>query len=250
MPPVSFPSSILAMFGTMEPFGFPIPFAFPLETEAVVIDLLLLLAISFLIGSIPWGVIVSRLFFKKDIRNEGSGNIGATNAMRSLGKLGGAVVFLLDFGKGMLCGLMGALLAYAMLRSGYSNGCVALGIAFVGCVLGHVFSPWLGFKGGKGIAVAIGCLFFALGIWPSVALLVVFVVLVALTRYVSVGSIVATSIEPLIAIYVYWGDWVGMLLMVVPAVVIVWAHRSNLSRLMRGEESRLGSKGKDVGGEG
>ena len=241
MPPFSFPDSILAIYGWMEPFGFPIPFGMPLGIEGAVCDLFLLFVLTFLVGSVPWGLIISKVFYKQDVRKVGSGNIGTTNVMRTMGKAGGVAVFLLDFGKGFLSGFFGSLLAYAMLSSGYANGCIALAVSFVGCVLGHIFSPWLGFKGGKGIAVAIGCLFFALGYWFSFAELLLFAILVIVTRYVSIGSMVAAAVEPFIAIYVYWGNWLAIILMAIPAIAILWAHRSNFSRLMRGEESRIGS---------
>lgn len=242
MPTISFPDVILSMFGGMLPFAFPIPFGLPLSMDAVIIDLLLLFAISFLIGSIPWGLIISKLFYKTDVREKGSGNIGATNVTRTVGKVGGAAVFLLDFAKGLASGLLGSFMAYGMLSSGYENGCIALAVPFLGCVLGHVYSPWLGFKGGKGIAVAIGCLFYSLGIWISIIELLIFIVIVVSTRYISLGSIVAAAVEPFFALYVFWGDWFGFILMTIAALVIVWAHRSNISRLASGSENRFGSK--------
>ena len=114
--------------------------------------------ISFLLGSIPWGVIISKVFYHTDIREHGSGNIGTTNAMRTMGKVGGSAVFVLDFGKGIVSGLIAAAAA-AMFGGGMSLSGHVIGyddfvtVAFLGCVWGHIFSPWLGFKGGKGIAV-------------------------------------------------------------------------------------------------
>ena len=119
--------------------------------------------ISFLLGSIPWGVIISKVFYHTDIREHGSGNIGTTNAMRTMGKVGGSAVFVLDFGKGIVSGLIAAAAA-AMFGGGMSLSGHVIGyddfvtVAFLGCVWGHIFSPWLGFKGGKGIAVTFGCL--------------------------------------------------------------------------------------------
>ena len=124
--------------------------------------------ISFLLGSIPWGVIISKVFYHTDIREHGSGNIGTTNAMRTMGKVGGSAVFVLDFGKGIVSGLIAAAAA-AMFGGGMSLSGHVIGyddfvtVAFLGCVWGHIFSPWLGFKGGKGIAVAVGCLFVTFG---------------------------------------------------------------------------------------
>lgn len=149
---------------------------------------ILILLITFFLGSIPFGVIISRLFFKKDIRNEGSGNIGTTNAMRSLGKIGGGAVFILDFGKGLFSGFLGTVFAgMTAPLSGYEAGQLVLALSFFGCVVGHIYSPWLKFHGGKGIAVAIGALFFVFGPLFAVFELVIFAVLVVATRYVSVG---------------------------------------------------------------
>lgn len=140
---------------------------------------ILILLITFFLGSIPFGVIISRLFFKKDIRNEGSGNIGTTNAMRSLGKIGGGAVFILDFGKGLFSGFLGTVFAgMTAPLSGYEAGQLVLALSFFGCVVGHIYSPWLKFHGGKGIAVAIGALFFVFGPLFAVFELVIFAVLV------------------------------------------------------------------------
>ena len=241
MPDIAFPQTILALLGGMAPFGFPIPFDIPLETGQMLIDLALLFLIAFLLGSIPWGVIISKVFFKKDVRDEGSGNIGATNSIRALGKFGGAVVFLLDFGKGLLSGYLGMLLSYALLASGYPDGCIGMPVAFLGCVLGHIFSPWLGFRGGKGIAVGVGCLFFTLGYWIAITELLIFAGVVVISRYVSLGSVVSTSVAALFSVWVYWGNWIGMLFMIAGAILIIWAHRGNISRLANGTESRIGA---------
>lgn len=113
---------------------------------------ILILLITFFLGSIPFGVIISRLFFKKDIRNEGSGNIGTTNAMRSLGKIGGGAVFILDFGKGLFSGFLGTVFAgMTAPLSGYEAGQLVLALSFFGCVVGHIYSPWLKFHEGRGL---------------------------------------------------------------------------------------------------
>ena len=122
------------------------------------------------------------MFYHTDIREHGSGNIGTTNAMRTMGKVGGSAVFVLDFGKGIVSGLIAAAAA-AMFGGGMSLSGHVIGyddfvtVAFLGCVWGHIFSPWLGFKGGKGIAVAVGCLFVTFG-WQGACLeLAIFAVL-------------------------------------------------------------------------
>ncbi len=229
---------------------------------------------SFLLGSIPWGVIISRLFFHKDLRNEGSGNIGTTNAMRSLGKVGGAAVFVLDFAKGIFAGLLGLGCASLMgVPDSAANAVIGLGIvsvepgvelkaaaaaaapgflrelalcvAFLGCVWGHIFSPWLKFKGGKGIAVAIGCLFVTFGLVGACIELLVFIILVPTTRYVSVGSIAAAAACPFLALWFFWGNWIAVALCTIAAITVIWAHRGNIERLRTGTERRIGAKKKE-----
>lgn len=204
-------------------------------------------ALAFLLGSVPWGVIISKLFYKRDLRDFGSGNIGTTNAMRTLGKVGGAAVFVLDFGKGVGAGLIGWGIAQWLLSgpeplNAYQTVSVMTATAFLGCTFGHIFSPWLDFKGGKGIAVAIGCLFVTFGAVGSLLEILVFAILVLTTRYVSVGSIAAAVACPIIATVPFHGcpfAWACCLLV---GVTVIWAHRANIARLRRGCESRIGSK--------
>jgi glycerol-3-phosphate acyltransferase PlsY len=211
-----------------------------LQVDATVVwPLLLTFVVAFLLGSIPCGLIISKVFYKTDIRESGSGNIGTTNAMRTLGKVGGATVFLLDFGKGLLSGFI-ALWVSSLVLSDATQSFTTT--AFLGCVLGHIYSPWLKFKGGKGIAVAIGCAFIAYGWWPSWLLLGIFTVLVLTTRYVSVGSIAAAFSCPLVALWVFAGNWYAIALSAVVAIFIIWAHRENIKRLLSHTESRIGKK--------
>ena len=203
----------------------------------------IVLVSSFLLGSVPWGLVISRVFYGKDLREEGSGNIGTTNAIRSMGKVGGYAVFVLDFGKGLLSGFIGLWVAQGFGLAGASVG-ISLSVAFFGCVYGHIFSPWLGFKGGKGIAVAIGCLFVTFGPIPSVLELLIFAVLVVTTRYVSVGSMASALACPFFALWVYWGNWPAVILCTITGLTVFWAHRGNLARLRAGEERRIGDKKK------
>lgn len=204
---------------------------------------ILVIVITFLLGSIPFGVIISRVFYKKDIRQEGSGNIGTTNAMRSLGKVGGASVFLLDFGKGLLSGCIGSVFAVmAAQTSGVAAGQFLLSLAFLGCVVGHIYSPWLKFHGGKGIAVAVGALFLVLGVWPTLLELALFAVLVIVTRYVSVGSIAAAVLCPFLSLYLFWGNIPAISAMSIAALLVIFAHRENIKRLLNHNENRIGAK--------
>ncbi|MBQ3328446.1 MAG: glycerol-3-phosphate 1-O-acyltransferase PlsY [Eggerthellaceae bacterium] len=199
--------------------------------------------ISFLLGSVPWGLVISKVFYKKDLREVGSGNIGTTNAIRAMGKVGGYAVFVLDFGKGLLSGFIGLWIAQA---AGFDQALVGIStsVAFFGCVYGHIFSPWLKFKGGKGIAVAIGCLFVTFGPIPAIIELAIFAVLVATTKYVSVGSMAAALACPLLSLWVFWGNWIAVLFCSITGLTVFWAHRGNLARLREGTENRIGSKKK------
>lgn len=203
----------------------------------------LLFACAFLLGSIPWGVIVSRLAYKKDIRDTGSGNIGATNALRAMGKTGGTLVFLLDAGKGVAAGALGCLVwspwVDAQALGVPSAWALCGGLALLGCVWGHIFSPWLKFKGGKGISVAFGCLFFTLGPVGALIELGVFIVFVAVFRYVSLGSVMAAVALIPLAFWMLWGSWVAVGCCIVAALTVIWAHRANIKRIVSGTESRL-----------
>lgn len=204
-------------------------------------------AASFLLGSIPWGVIISKTVYHTDIREHGSGNIGTTNAMRTMGKAGGIAVFLLDFGKGLLSGgiAVGALQLFApdVASDALVNSVTMGAVAATGCTLGHIFSPWLGFHGGKGIAVAIGALCFAFGpIGAFIEVFCIFAPLVLITRYVSVGSIASAALCPVIACFLFWGQWPAIALYALTGATVVWAHRENIKRLMAGTESKVGSK--------
>lgn len=230
--------------------------------DTVITYLTLSFVVSFLLGSIPWGVIISKLAFHKDLRDEGSGNIGTTNAMRTLGKAGGAVVFVLDFGKGLLSGWLAAAVfapaafqgAAAMIGTehpelsmwppagAFDVAALAMALAFAGCTLGHIFSPWLKFHGGKGIAVAAACLFFVYGPAGFLIEIAVFALCVLATRYVSVGSIAAAAVCPLLGLYFYWDSWVAWLIITATALVVIWAHRANIARLRAGTENRIGAK--------
>ncbi|MDR2106537.1 MAG: glycerol-3-phosphate 1-O-acyltransferase PlsY, partial [Coriobacteriales bacterium] len=210
--------------------------------------------VTFLLGSIPWGIIISRLFYRTDIREHGSGNIGTTNALRTLGKRGGTAVFVLDFGKGLFAGFVGLLTVTFLLPLAHAqDGQGAQGAAWLlsqdvltasmmGCTLGHIFSPWLGFRGGKGIAVAAGCLGIAVGwLWMLVEI-AVFAAFVLCTRYVSIGSIAAALACPILTLWLFWGDALAIVFCIITGAVIIWAHRGNIRRLLNGTEHRVGSK--------
>lgn len=210
--------------------------------------LVVVLVVAFLLGSIPWGVVIGKAFYHTDIRTVGSGNIGTTNAMRALGRKGGIAVFLLDFGKGVVTGLIALLAGHIAAAGGgmFAGSLLTcddlLAVAFFGCITGHIFSPWLKFHGGKGIAVAVGALFSVFGPVGALIEIALFAVLVAATRYVSLGSVAAAVLCPFLSAYFFWGDWLAWGLCTLSALIVIWAHRQNIHRLLTGTERRLGDK--------
>ena len=207
---------------------------------------------AFLLGSIPFGFLLVRIFRKRDIRKYGSGNIGATNVARS-GATGLAILtLLLDALKGYAAvgfahwyalrttveGSSGYYATYEKLTPEMVITLTAL--AALCAILGHMFTPWLWFEGGKGVATAVGA-FAAIAPRAVLVSLVVFIVVVAITRYVSLGSILGALAFPIAC---WWmlpamRDPITMSLIVVSALLIIWRHRANVQRMRAGSESRL-----------
>jgi len=187
-----------------------------------------LIIAAYLIGSIPMGLIFGKLIWKKDLRRFGSHNIGATNAWRILGRKAGLLIFILDFIKGQLGVLLGAYLLA-------SPGAMVVGGLFA--VLGHIFPIFIGFKGGKGVATGLGVIS---ALMPKVTLIVVvvWVVLTLITRYVSVASIVAAVLTPILAA-VFKEPIIYFLFALVIAVFIVFRHKENIQRLKAGRENKF-----------
>ena len=203
------------------------------------------IVVAFLSGSIPFGYFAGKLK-GIDIRQHGSGNIGATNVIRVCGKEIGIPVFILD----MLKGLVPTLLPAWLMRHGgvsshlLSATAVASGLA---AILGHMFTPWLGFKGGKGVATAAGVL---LGIAPVAMLvaLTAWLVFLFTTKYVSLASIMAALAVPATMtvqmMRIHHFDWVLLGFGIVLAVLVVVRHRANIQRLIAGTENKAGAKKK------
>jgi len=190
--------------------------------------------VGFMLGAIPFSWILARLFGGVDIRTVGSGNVGATNVARSLGWAAGAAALLLDTAKGAAAGLLAPGLA----------GPAAPGAALLAgglAVVGHMFSPFMRFRGGKGVATGTG-VFAVLAPWPLAAAGAVFVAVVALTRMVSAGSIVAAAVLPLFALGFGAGGRVALLAALVGALVIL-RHHANIARIVDGSEHRIGRPG-------
>ena len=192
-------------------------------------------AVGYLLGSIPFGYLLVRIFKGEDVRAIGSGNIGATNVARKSPALGVATL-VLDAAKGLA-----AVLAARLLFSGPQQQLIMTTAAFF-AVLGHLFPVWLKFRGGKGVATSLGA--FVLLTPKSILCLVVVFLLVAVAfRYVSLGSVAVAAAFPLLA----WAlreyvDSRQLILITLVSALVIWKHRQNIGRLASGKESKLGTK--------
>ena len=202
---------------------------------------------SYLLGSVPFAIIICRIWKGIDIREHGSRNAGFTNVYRVIGRLPAAIVLILDIGKGMAA----VLLLIQIVPDTFPLSSVDLKILAAACViLGHVFPVFVGFRGGKGIATGLGAL---LSIIPleAAAALVLFVLIVAVTRYVSLGSLSAASFIFLALLFerYYLGSEVPSELifaMFILAVFVFFNHRGNIRRLLAGTENKFGRKRREA----
>ncbi|HZM49827.1 MAG TPA: glycerol-3-phosphate 1-O-acyltransferase PlsY [Vicinamibacteria bacterium] len=186
------------------------------------------LAAAYLLGSIPFSYLVAR-GKGIDVRTVGSGNVGATNVMRSAGRAAGLAAFALDFLKGSLATWLAFRLA----------GPTIAAVAAVIAVLGHMYPAWLSFKGGKGVATGAGAFLPILPVAAVIGLLT-FGVVAWLTRYASVGSIAGTTALPVVALLMR-APAASTIAAAIAAALIVWKHRENIRRLAAGSERRMGA---------
>ncbi len=197
--------------------------------------MLLIILVSYILGSISTSYIIAKKFAGVDIRTQGSGNAGSTNVLRTLGKKAGALTFVGDFLKGSLAVFISKIIAkkYGIdeLSAGY------LAAAFV--VLGHNYPVFLGFKGGKGVATSLGSMITLNPIIASICF-VVFLIVVFFTRYISLGSILGISISPFIMI-ILKNKQAFFITLFLTAVTLI-SHRENIKRLINGTERKLGQK--------
>jgi len=199
-----------------------------------------IVAAAYLLGSIPSGYLLMRFVRKQDIRSLGSGNIGATNVLRSGAKGLSAATFLFDLIKGALAVMLGARLATIGFPPLPLHNAEAL--AALCAVLGHMFPIWLGLRGGKGVATAFG-VFVVLAPWAALGSLGVFIVVFALGRYVSLASILSSASFPLLAWFLasYTRTPLVFGVIVFVASLIILKHAQNIQRLLAGTEYRFGS---------
>ncbi|MBO7659470.1 MAG: glycerol-3-phosphate 1-O-acyltransferase PlsY [Clostridia bacterium] len=201
---------------------------------------------GYLIGSLNAGVIVSKAFYGKDVREFGSGNAGTTNMLRTFGKKAAALTLVLDFLKGIVSCLIPCLIVYVACRDHFL-GLYSMLAAALGCVAGHNWPVYFGFKGGKGVLVSFSVMLFLAPV-PALIALGVFIIVVLITRYVSLGSVLAALAFPVPVWFL--GGWaentkgltVFFFVCIILVLLLIVRHRSNLVRLFTGKESKLSFK--------
>ena len=194
----------------------------------MMIDYILIGGLSYLIGSIPSGLILGKLLWHTDLRQHGSRNIGATNAWRTLGKIPGLLVFLADGFKGQAGGLLGLSIVGTPWAAVIGGLCA---------IVGHSFSLFLQFHGGKGVATSLGVLTMLMG-KVTIVVFLLWLLVVYTTRYVSLGSILAGFFTPIFAM-AFGSPMEYVLFCTVAAVLVIVRHRENIQRLMKGTENKI-----------
>lgn len=203
----------------------------------MIIFLFLILISCYLLGSVPSGYLIGKAFRGIDIRDFGSGNIGFTNVLRAIGTFPALIVLIIDITKGIVSVYLGFFFAQLMGIDYQVMG----GIGGLASIVGHNWPIFLKFKGGKGVAVTAG-VFLALTPIPFLLSLLVMVGIIALTRYVSLGSIVAAGSLPFFVFWLRNNARLCLLLSIIAALFILFKHRNNIQRLLRSKESKIGEK--------
>lgn len=197
------------------------------------VNYIIIAVIAYLLGSISFGMIVSKLAGGPNLREVGSKNTGATNVLRVMGVKVGLLVFVLDILKALIACIIGRVWMGL-------NGAMIAGLAVV---IGHNWPCFFQFKGGKGVASTLAVMLMTFPV-PAIICYVVAIVLIATTKYVSLGSITLAALFALMVIITNWANWLVILWVVVIAGLLIWRHHANIGRLIRGEENKLGSKKK------
>lgn len=198
--------------------------------------------VGYLVGGISWALIIGKVFYKIDMRVQGSGNLGATNVFRTLGAKAAIATLVLDAAKGAAAvGFAWWLVPTATF--GESAHTWAMILATMAAIFGHSYSPYIRFKGGKGVATAAGALII-LTPYPWPFLLGLFIVVVALSRMVSLGSVVIAAAYPLACWVFYPNNWAIIGFAIVAACLVIWRHRTNIGRIIRGEEPKISFSGR------
>ena len=192
----------------------------------------------YLVGSIPTGYLLGKAK-GIDIRQHGSGNIGATNVWRVMGSKWGLTAFMSDFLKGFLPLYLVRSISFP--NDAMWSAALLLVLCGIAAILGHNYTPWLGFKGGKGIATSAGVLGALMPPVLGVAL-ALWIIAVLMTRTVSIGSILAAVVLAPTAVWFYWGNWIYFGLALLAGGLAVWRHRGNIQRLQAGTEAKISFK--------
>ncbi|EJG7449609.1 glycerol-3-phosphate 1-O-acyltransferase PlsY [Listeria monocytogenes] len=193
------------------------------------INLILLSLLAYVIGSIPSGLWIGKIFYKKDIRDFGSGNLGATNSFRVLGIKAGSIVTVMDILKGTV-----ATLLPFFFQLNVDHHFWLLTGAFA--IIGHSFPLFAGFRGGKAVATSAGVIL-AYAPLLFIAALVVFLVTLKLSKYVSLSSMIGALAALIISLFM--GDWILIILVACIALFVIWRHRANITRIRNGEEPKI-----------
>jgi glycerol-3-phosphate acyltransferase PlsY len=199
------------------------------------ITYIIIIIIAYLLGNISTSYIIAKKMTGEDIRTQGSGNAGSTNVLRTLGKKAGAYTFLGDLLKGIVAVMIAKLIASKMNLSIELAGYIAV----ISVVCGHNWPAFLGFRGGKGVATSLGAM---IAMSPIIALSCFgfFLIIVALTKYVSLGSILGIGLSPILMLFK--GDKMGFVVCLFLTISAIYTHRANVERLLKGTERKIGKK--------
>ncbi len=199
------------------------------------INYIIILIIAYLLGNISTSYIIAKRLAGVDIRTQGSGNAGSTNVLRTLGKKAGAMTFIGDLLKGIIAVFIG----YAISKFANIDTVISGYVAVFGVVCGHNWPAFLGFRGGKGVATSLGAM---IAVNPIIALSCfgLFLIIVAITKYVSLGSVVGIAASPVIMMFL--NNKNGVIITLFLTISVIYTHRENIKRLINGTERKIGQK--------
>ena len=199
------------------------------------ISYIIILIIAYLLGNISTSYIIAKRLAGVDIRTQGSGNAGSTNVLRTLGKKAGAMTFIGDLLKGIIAVFIG----YAISKFANIDTVIAGYVAVFGVVCGHNWPAFLGFRGGKGVATSLGAM---IAVNPIIALSCfgLFLIIVAITQYVSLGSVVGIAVSPIIMMFL--NNKNGVIITLFLTISVIYTHKENIKRLINGTERKIGQK--------